>query len=123
MPIKMKKKCDLCSRSATSYCESDDASLCWACDAAVHHANFLAAKHSRVVLCRVCQDPTRWTGSGVQLDPATRACPACTVEDNDDVTSDDNCTDEDEESDGVKDDDEEDEDQVVPTPMCIATKI
>ncbi|KAL4347120.1 hypothetical protein GQ457_17G024250 [Hibiscus cannabinus] len=35
------KSCELCMSAATTYCESDQASLCWHCDAKVHGANFL----------------------------------------------------------------------------------
>ncbi|KAF4386940.1 hypothetical protein F8388_006895 [Cannabis sativa] len=65
----MKKKCELCDSPAKMYCDSDRASLCWDCDARVHSANFLVAKHMRTLLCRVCQSLTPWSGSGPKLSP------------------------------------------------------
>ncbi|KAK7852193.1 b-box domain protein 31 [Quercus suber] len=63
------KKCELCDSPAKMFCESDQASLCWDCDAQVHGANFLVAKHSRRLLCHVCQSLTPWSGSGPKLLP------------------------------------------------------
>ncbi|XP_078443064.1 uncharacterized protein LOC144712675 [Wolffia australiana] len=40
-------ECELCGGEATTHCERDSAFLCWACDATVHGANFLAARHRR----------------------------------------------------------------------------
>lgn len=71
------KKCELCKSVARLYCDSDEAILCWDCDSRVHAANFLAAKHSRTLLCNTCQAPTSWTGSGSKLGPAISACEAC----------------------------------------------
>uniref|UniRef100_A0A3Q7F4K8 B box-type domain-containing protein n=1 Tax=Solanum lycopersicum TaxID=4081 RepID=A0A3Q7F4K8_SOLLC len=68
------KKCELCSSIARVYCESDQASLCWDCDARVHTANFLVAKHSRILLCNSCQSLTPWTGSGSKLGPTVSVC-------------------------------------------------
>lgn len=98
------KSCELCKSSARIYCESDQASLCWSCDAKVHSANFLVARHSRSLLCRFCQSPTPWTASGEKLGPSTASvCEKCVV----DGTSDE---DEDiEESHGGNDDDDDDE--------------
>ncbi|KAK3014362.1 hypothetical protein RJ639_009084 [Escallonia herrerae] len=45
------KRCELCNSIARMYCESDQASLCWDCDARIHSANFLVAKHLRTLLC------------------------------------------------------------------------
>ncbi|XP_021815391.1 zinc finger protein CONSTANS-LIKE 4-like isoform X1 [Prunus avium] len=73
----MKKKCELCDSVAKMYCESDQASLCWECDIKVHAANFLVAKHSRTLLCHVCQSPTPWTGSGLNLGPTVSVCEKC----------------------------------------------
>ncbi|KZV52897.1 B-box zinc finger protein 32-like [Dorcoceras hygrometricum] len=39
--------CELCDAVATVFCPSDAAYLCWACDAKVHQANFLVARHFR----------------------------------------------------------------------------
>lgn len=64
----MKLLCEVCeATAATVYCVQDDASMCAACDATVHAANMLAAKHSRLALtapvpgsspasCDICQD-------------------------------------------------------------------
>ncbi|KAF4392698.1 hypothetical protein G4B88_029437 [Cannabis sativa] len=57
------KDCELCGLRARMYCESDQASLCWDCDEKVHGANFLVAKHSRSLLCHVCNFPTPWMAS------------------------------------------------------------
>ncbi|KAH7544236.1 hypothetical protein JRO89_XS15G0134000 [Xanthoceras sorbifolium] len=59
------------------YCESDQASLCWDCDEKVHRANFLVAKHSRSLLCHVCQSLTPWKASGAKLGPTVSVCDAC----------------------------------------------
>ncbi|GFP93761.1 B-box zinc finger protein 32 [Phtheirospermum japonicum] len=59
------------------HCASDQASLCWACDAKVHSANFLVARHSRNLLCRVCQGPTPWSAAGAKLRPTASACEQC----------------------------------------------
>lgn len=73
----MKKACELCERMATVHCESDEASLCWHCDAAVHSANFLVARHSRKLLCHVCQSSTSSSVSGGKVGPAVSLCPQC----------------------------------------------
>ncbi|CAI9280145.1 unnamed protein product [Lactuca saligna] len=76
------KRCELCKSFATIYCESDQATLCWRCDAKVHSANFLVAKHSRCLLCHSCQSPTQWSASGEKLAPATVSiCDRCVVDD------------------------------------------
>ncbi|KAI3795393.1 hypothetical protein L1987_38045 [Smallanthus sonchifolius] len=72
------KRCELCKSMARVYCDSDRASLCWTCDAKVHSANFLVAKHSRTLLCALCQSPTPWTASGEKLWPsAASSCERC----------------------------------------------
>ncbi|EEF37735.1 conserved hypothetical protein [Ricinus communis] len=73
------KKCELCNSLAKMYCESDQASLCWDCDARVHAANFLVAKHSRTLLCHLCQSFTPWTASGPRLRPTVSICDNCVV--------------------------------------------
>ncbi|XP_057792581.1 uncharacterized protein LOC131009301 [Salvia miltiorrhiza] len=75
--IGMKKACELCKQAARICCESDQASLCWDCDAKVHSANFLVARHSRNLLCRVCQSPTSWSAAGSKLEPTYSACRKC----------------------------------------------
>ncbi|KAF5755909.1 putative transcription factor interactor and regulator Znf-B family [Helianthus annuus] len=76
------KRCELCKSTARIYCESDRASLCWTCDSKVHSANFLVTRHSRSLLCRVCQSVTPWTASGEKLCRSTASvCGRCDVED------------------------------------------
>ncbi|PSS06185.1 B-box domain protein [Actinidia chinensis var. chinensis] len=71
------KGCELCSYPARIYCEADQASLCSNCDEKVHSANFLVAKHSRCLLCHVCQSPTPWKASGTKLGPTASVCENC----------------------------------------------
>ncbi|KAL1555569.1 zinc finger protein CONSTANS-LIKE 4-like [Salvia divinorum] len=73
----MKKSCELCKQTARIHCESDQASLCWDCDGRVHSANFLVARHSRNLLCRVCQSPTPWSAAGSKLEATYSACRRC----------------------------------------------
>ncbi|XP_018471755.1 zinc finger protein CONSTANS-LIKE 1 [Raphanus sativus] len=73
----MGKKCDLCEGVARMHCESDQASLCWNCDARVHGANFLVAKHTRCLLCSACQSPTPWKATGLRLGPTFSICDSC----------------------------------------------
>ncbi|KAL3508600.1 hypothetical protein ACH5RR_028001 [Cinchona calisaya] len=73
-----KGRCELCSKAAARmYCESDEARLCWECDEKVHSANFLVAKHSRSLLCHLCQSPTPWKASGTKLPPTISLCESC----------------------------------------------
>lgn len=72
-----KKGCELCGNPARMLCESDQASLCWDCDGKVHAANFLVAKHSRTLLCHVCQSPTPWKAAGPKLGPTVSVCRVC----------------------------------------------
>ncbi|PON80508.1 B-box-type zinc finger [Parasponia andersonii] len=73
------KHCELCKALARTYCESDQASLCWNCDVKVHGANFLVARHSRSVLCHACQSPTPWKASGAELGVTVSVCESCVV--------------------------------------------
>lgn len=59
------------------YCESDDARLCFDCDAKVHGANFLVARHCRTLLCRICHGPTPWKAEGPRLGPTLSLCHNC----------------------------------------------
>lgn len=77
------KQCELCDRPAMMRCESDQASLCWECDAKVHGANFLVARHSRCLLCRSCQSPTPWWAEGARLGHTVSVCERCAAEDGD----------------------------------------
>nr|XP_023881241.1 zinc finger protein CONSTANS-LIKE 4-like [Quercus suber]POE74436.1 b-box domain protein 31 [Quercus suber] len=114
------KKCELCDSPAKMFCESDQASLCWDCDAQVHGANFLVAKHSRRLLCHVCQSLTPWSGSGPKLLPTVSVCDRCVNscnqnegrneendgDDDDDLDRDDNTEDDDDDDDGDDNDDD-----------------
>ncbi|KAK2650889.1 hypothetical protein Ddye_018378 [Dipteronia dyeriana] len=131
------KNCELCKLQARTYCESDQASLCWSCDAKVHAANFLVARHSRTLLCHVCQSPTPWKASGEKLGHTVSVCNRCVngqVEDqesqgaNDDADDEDEGYDDDEDDDVEEDEEEEEEEeeedgenQVVPWSSMTAT--
>lgn len=121
------KSCELCGCPARMYCESDQASLCWDCDAEVHGANFLVARHSRSLLCHVCRSPTPWRASGSNLGHTVSVCKRCAdgygggkcggaAEEseggnNDEMSSEDDDPDKDEDSDDEDDvEDEEEED-------------
>ncbi|CAH8387520.1 unnamed protein product [Eruca vesicaria subsp. sativa] len=113
-----KMKCELCDCVARMFCEPDQASLCWDCDAQVHGANFLVAKHARCLLCSTCQSPTPWKASGLPLCPTISICESCLARKNSNgfwLREDDGAEsyDEDEEED-EESDDEEGENQVVP---------
>ncbi|XAR67517.1 hypothetical protein NMG60_11002297 [Bertholletia excelsa] len=71
------KGCELCRNPAKIYCEADRASLCSDCDEKVHCANFLVSKHSRSLLCHICQSPTPWKASGSKLGPTISVCENC----------------------------------------------
>lgn len=71
------KSCELCKCMARIYCESDQASLCWTCDANVHSANFLVSRHLRSLLCHSCQSPTPWSASGEKLGRTVTLCIGC----------------------------------------------
>lgn len=71
------EECALCGKRAMMYCESDQAKLCWDCDDKVHGANFLVAKHTRVLLCRACQSSTPWQACGPKLTPTHSLCLHC----------------------------------------------
>ncbi|XP_058073107.1 uncharacterized protein LOC131221819 [Magnolia sinica] len=133
------KECELCDVPARMYCESDQASLCFGCDAKVHGANFLVARHSRSLLCQACQSPTPWKASGPRLAPTVSLCERCISrcdgrsqrqgedeqeeeeeegeggneiedEDDDDDDDDDDGGDDDDDGDGDDDGDDDDED-------------
>ncbi|KAL3848931.1 hypothetical protein ACJIZ3_010813 [Penstemon smallii] len=76
----MKKTCELCEGVARIHCESDQASLCWDCDAKVHSANFLVARHSRNWICHVCQSTTPFYSSGLKLRHVICVCVKCVHE-------------------------------------------
>lgn len=111
----MSKRCALCKVPARAFCESDQATLCWDCDAKVHGANFLVARHSRTLLCHACQAPTPWRASGARLGHTVSVCDACVTgaqgrsraaAGNGDLHEDDG---DDEDADGDEDEDEEED--------------
>ncbi|PHT90668.1 hypothetical protein T459_05781 [Capsicum annuum] len=105
------KKCELCSSIARVYCESDQASLCWDCDARVHTANFLVAKHSRILLCNSCQSLTPWTGTGSKLGPTVSVCQTCFHRNNNDGAQHQHHSNLDDHNNDTEDDEDEDEDE------------
>lgn len=74
---KEKGACELCGAAARVYCSADEATLCWGCDAQVHGANFLVARHARALLCRGCSRPTPWRAAGPRLGPTASLCDRC----------------------------------------------
>lgn len=123
------RKCALCEGEARMYCKSDDAMLCWDCDACVHGANFLVARHIRALLCRSCRNPTTWKASGSRLTPTISLCSHCCFggDNHGGLLEGESQSLEDEEEDeeieiGNKDE-EEDDNQVVPWGMPVATTI
>lgn len=74
---KMQRGCELCDGVAALHCAADDAHICWTCDAKVHSANFLVARHTRSVLCGTCGTPTPWRASGANPTPLTGLCANC----------------------------------------------
>ncbi|CAG7909981.1 hypothetical protein BRARA_J00918 [Brassica rapa] len=112
-----KKNCELCDGVARMFCESDQASLCWNCDGKVHGANFLVAKHTRCLLCSVCQSPTPWKASGLRFGPTVSVCESCLARKNKtlslkkEISSNDNHNDDDDCEEGEE---VEAENQVVP---------
>ncbi|KAI3465667.1 hypothetical protein Pfo_031421 [Paulownia fortunei] len=103
------KRCELCKGKARMHCVSDQASLCWDCDAKVHSANFLVARHSRNLLCHVCQSPTPWSASGAKLGPTAFVCEQCV-----DGRRDDDSGEEESEEEGEQEEEVVEENQVVP---------
>ncbi|KAK7302673.1 hypothetical protein RJT34_13566 [Clitoria ternatea] len=116
----MTKKCELCNSPAKLFCESDEASLCWECDARVHSANFLVTKHPRILLCHVCQSLTAWHGTGPRFVPTISVCNTCVVtndgdhHDHDHDHEDHDDYDDDIESEDHGADEDDEENQVVP---------
>lgn len=120
------KKCELCNSPAKLFCESDQACLCWECDAKVHSANSLVTKHPRILLCHMCQSITAWHGSGPKFVPTFSVCNDCvsisnnneTCNQQNDGDRDDDDTGDDTENDEVGGDgggdQDEEENQVVP---------
>ncbi|XP_050368266.1 zinc finger protein CONSTANS-LIKE 4-like [Argentina anserina] len=105
------KKCELCDSVAKMYCESDQASLCWDCDIKVHGANFLVAKHSRTLLCHVCQSLTPWNASGPKLGPTVSVCESCVNNSNKESRNEEEEEEEEDDDDDYDDDDEDEEEE------------
>ncbi|KAI4296587.1 hypothetical protein L6164_036536 [Bauhinia variegata] len=103
------EKCELCNYPAKLFCESDQAYLCWECDARVHSANFIVTKHSRTLLCHVCQSLTPWHGSGPKFVPTISVCSQCIANGNENH-GDQNDGDDERDDDTEKDDDDDDDD-------------
>ncbi|XP_042385916.1 B-box zinc finger protein 32-like [Zingiber officinale] len=80
LEMKQRPACELCSGEAAVYCEADAAFLCWACDASVHGANFLVARHLRRVACASCDalGPALCVSGRVR-----RICNSCSPDDRD----------------------------------------
>nr|KJB31762.1 hypothetical protein B456_005G207500 [Gossypium raimondii] len=117
------KSCELCKLAATTSCESDQASLCWDCDAVVHGANFLVARHVRCLLCHACQSLTPWRATGSKLGRTVSVCERCIdggdrkeseAENDDDGDGEDDEGDDSDDDVSVGDDVEDGENQVVP---------
>lgn len=114
--------CELCGAAARVYCGADEATLCWGCDAQVHGANFLVARHARALLCRGCARPTPWRAAGPRLGPTASLCDRCVRrgpagagadEEMGGAGDDGRGDDEDEEDDEDDGEDEDDDDEVV----------
>ncbi|XP_078438535.1 uncharacterized protein LOC144708949 [Wolffia australiana] len=70
--------CELCGAPAALRCEPDAAFLCWTCDARVHGANFLVARHARRPICTHCGGAAEAAAvSGPKLSPARFVCAPC----------------------------------------------
>ncbi|CAM0911088.1 unnamed protein product [Alopecurus aequalis] len=113
---KGKGPCELCGAAARVYCSADDATLCWGCDAQVHGANFLVARHARALLCRGCARPTPWRAAGPRLGPTASICELCVGRGRAGIAGDGD--DEEDEEEMIEDEEEEEEgegeNQVVP---------
>ncbi|KAK7293943.1 hypothetical protein RJT34_16824 [Clitoria ternatea] len=72
--------CELCNQQASLYCPSDSAFLCSNCDAAVHGANFLVARHLRHLLCSKCHRFAGIHASGVIPHHLPSICRSCSPE-------------------------------------------
>ncbi|KAJ7952055.1 B-box zinc finger protein [Quillaja saponaria] len=72
--------CELCEGEATVYCGSDSAFLCRNCDAGVHQANFLVARHIRQTLCSKCKGFSGNQVSGFGSGNPRPVCLSCSPE-------------------------------------------
>lgn len=73
--MKKIRACELCNAEAVVFCPSDAAFLCCNCDAKVHGANFLVARHLRRTVCSTCDTFTGDFISGAAAPP--NSCPSC----------------------------------------------
>nr|GLL17873.1 B-box zinc finger protein 32-like [Ipomoea trifida] len=71
------RSCELCNGEAAVCCPSDSAFLCWSCDAKVHDANFLVARHIRNIICLKCKSFTGHRVSGFGVAPIAGHCGSC----------------------------------------------
>ncbi|KAK6911162.1 hypothetical protein RJ641_023255 [Dillenia turbinata] len=71
--------CELCNGEAALYCSSDTAYLCCTCDARVHEANFLVARHLRHVVCSKCKQIAGPPISGTGFGHLRRLCSSCSL--------------------------------------------
>lgn len=71
------RSCELCNGEAAVCCPSDSAFLCWSCDAKVHEANFLVARHIRNIICLKCKSFTGHRVSGFGVVPFAGHCALC----------------------------------------------
>ncbi|CAN4098056.1 unnamed protein product [Withania somnifera] len=69
------KLCELCNDRAAIFCPSDSAFLCFHCDAKVHQANFLVARHLRLTLCSHCNSLTE--SRFLPCSPRPALCTSC----------------------------------------------
>ncbi|KAL3825017.1 hypothetical protein ACJIZ3_021046 [Penstemon smallii] len=78
------RACELCNEDAAVYCPSDSAFLCINCDAKVHEANFLVARHIRHAVCFNRNNVTGNIISGAGFH-STATCPQ--IDDSDSLSS------------------------------------
>ncbi|PHT45818.1 putative zinc finger protein [Capsicum baccatum] len=76
------KLCELCNERALLFCPSDSAFLCFRCDAKVHQANILVARHLRLTLCSQCHSLTK--NRFFPCSPRPALCPSCSLNISDD---------------------------------------
>ncbi|PON53183.1 B-box-type zinc finger [Parasponia andersonii] len=76
------KVCELCSEEASLYCHADSAFLCRSCDADVHGANFLVARHVRRTICSSCFafDGSFVSGAAYRRRNRSELCRVCSSE-------------------------------------------
>ncbi|KAL4182322.1 hypothetical protein AMTRI_Chr12g275380 [Amborella trichopoda] len=75
--MKERRGCELCNGEAEVYCVPDSAFLCFQCDARVHEANFLVARHLRRLVCYRCRGLDENGVSGTCISPLRWLCDPC----------------------------------------------